>query len=157
MMDFTSALDRKMEDVKRPPNPPVGHYTIQVKEHPDNSSFESRTSGKTFDRLEFSMVLVEPQDDVDPDELAEYGGEVSGFVVRKSFLFDNEDENAFNRSLFNLKRFMEHLGLDMEGKSVSEALGESIGAQCIGELKHRPDPNDAEVLYTELGRTAAID
>ncbi len=153
-MKFTDALDRKMEDVKRPPNPPVGHYTWQVKKHPDTDSFESKNSGKTFDRLEFSMACVAPSDDVDPDDLAEYG-DVTGFLTRKSFLFDNADEQAFERSMYNLKRFFEHLGVD-ESLSVSEALAACIGAQCLGELKHRPDPNDPEVVYAELGRTAAL-
>lgn len=153
-MRFTDALDRKMEEVKRPPNPPVGHYTWQVQKHPDSDSFDSRNSGKTFDRLSFQMSCVAASDDVDPDDLAEYGN-VAGFITTKSFLFDNEDEQAFERSMYNLKRFLEHLGVD-ESLSLSEALAASVGAQCLGELKHRPDPNDAEIIYAELGRTAAL-
>lgn len=154
-MKFTDALDRKMEEVKRPPNPPVGHYTWQVKKHPDSDSFDSRNSGKTFDRLEFQMSCVEPSDDVDTDDLAEYGN-VAGFLTRKSFLFDNEDEQAFERSLYNLKRFLEHLGVDADSMSLSEALAATVGAQCLGELKHRPDPNDPEIIYAELGKTAGL-
>lgn len=153
-MRFTDALDRKMEEVKRPPNPPVGHYTWQVKKHPDTDSFDSRNNGKTFDRLTFQMVCVSPSDDVDPDILAEYGN-VAGFVTNKAFLFDNEDEAAFERSMYNVKRFLDHLGVD-DSLSLSEALAASVGAQCLGELKHRPDPNDPEVVYAELGRTAAL-
>lgn len=153
-MRFTDALDRRMEEVKRPPNPPVGHYTWQVKKHPDSDSFDSRNSGKTFDRLSFQMSCVGASDDVDPDDLAEYG-DVSGFVTSKSFLFDNEDEQAFERSMYNLKRFLEHLGVD-ESLSLSEALAACVGAQCLGELKHRPDPADPEIVYAELGRTATL-
>lgn len=154
-MKFTDALDRRLEDVKRPPNPPVGHYTFQVSKHPENSSFDSKATGKTFDRVEFQMKILEARDDVDPDDLEEYG-DVAGFTTRNSFLFDNEDETAFDRSLFNLKRFLhDHLGVD-PALSVSEALAAAVGAQCIGELKHRPDPNDPEVVYAELGRTAAL-
>lgn len=153
-MRFTDALDRKMEEVKRPPNPPVGHYTWQVKKHPDSDSFDSRNSGKTFDRLSFQMACISASDDVDPDDLGEYG-DVNGFITNKSFLFDNEDEQAFERSMYNLKRFLEHLGVD-PALSLSEALAACVGAQCLGELKHRPDPNDAEIIYAELGRTAAL-
>jgi hypothetical protein len=153
-MKFTDALDRTMESVKRPPNPPVGHYTWQVKKHPENDSFDSRNSGKTFDRVNFQMVAIEPQDDVDPDDLNEYG-DVAGFITNKSFLFDNGDEQAFERSMYNLKRFLEHLGVD-EGLALSEALAACVGTQCVGELKHRPDPNDAEIIYAELGRTAQL-
>jgi len=150
-MKFTDALDRSLEDVKRPPNPPIGHYVWQVSKHPDNSSFEAKSTGKTFDRVEFTVKIVSPMDDVDPDDLADYG-DVSGFTSRNSFLFDNEDEQAFERSLFNLKRFFEHLGLT-EGE-IAENLANSVGAQFVGELKHRPDPTDPEIVYAELGRTA---
>jgi hypothetical protein len=153
-MKFTDALDRKVEDVKRPPNPPVGHYVWQVKKHPDNDSFESRNTGKTFDRISFMMTAVEPGDDVDPDDLAEYG-DVAGFVTTKSFLFDNEDETAFDRSMYNLRRFLEHLGVD-PAQTLSEAMAASVGAQCLGELKHRPDPSDPEIVYAELGKTASL-
>lgn len=153
-MKFTDALDRKTEEIQRPPNPPVGHYTWQVKKHPDTDQFESRNTGKTFDRVSFQMACVEASDDVDPDDLSDYGN-VAGFVTSKSFLFDNADETAFERSMYNLKRFLEHLGVD-ESLSVGEALAASVGAQCLGELKHRPDPSDPEVIYAEMGRTAAL-
>lgn len=153
-MKFTDALDRKMEEVKRPPNPPIGHYIWQVKKHPETDSFEARTSGKQFDKLTFSMTCIEPSDDVDPDDLADYGN-VAGFITSKVFMFDNEDEQAFERSMFNMKRFLEHLGVD-ESLSLSEALAASVNAQCLGELKHRADPQDAEVVYAELGKTASL-
>lgn len=154
-MKFTDALDRSLENIKRPPNPPVGHYVMQVKKHPENSSFEARNSGKTFDRLEFTLVIVEAKDDVDPEELEEYG-DPAGFALRKSFLFDNDDDNAYEKSLYNLRRFLEQLGVQASGESLSEALAQSVGAQCIGELKHRADNEDAEVIYAELGRTSAL-
>ena len=154
-MKFSDALDRNMEEIKRPPNPPVGHYIWAVKKHPETDSFESKNSGKTFDRLSFSLSIVEASDDVDPDELAEYGN-VQGFMSNKTFLFDNEDEAGFERSMFNLKRFLtDHLGVD-EALSMSEALAASVNMQCLGELKHRPDPNDPEIVYAEIGRTTAV-
>lgn len=153
-MRFTDALDRKLEDIKRPPNPPVGHYTWQVRKHPETAQFESRTTGKTFDRVVFSMVCVAPMDDVDIDDLEEYGN-VAGFVTSKTFLFDNEDDQAFERSMSNLKRFLDHLNVP-EDLELGEALATSVGMQCIAELKHRPDPNDAEVVYAELDKTAKL-
>lgn len=154
MPKFTDALDRRGEDIKRPPNPPVGHYTWQVQKQPSNESFEAKSSGKTFDRVAFPMVIVEASDDVDPDELKEFGNP-AGFMSSKTFLFDNEDEQAFERSLNNLKRFLEHLGVDT-GQELGQMLSDSVGAQCLGELKHRPDPTDSEIIYAELGKTAML-
>jgi len=155
-MRFSDALDRKMEDIQRPPNLPIGHYVWTVSKLPDMDEFEGR-SGDTFERLTFQLTCVSAHDDVDPDELAEYGNP-AGAVQRKSFLFTNnpEEKANFERSMFNLKRFLhDHLGLD-SGLSLEEALANSVGQQCLGELKHRPDPNDPEIVYSEVGNTAAI-
>lgn len=155
-MNFTQALDRKLEEVKRPPNLPTGHYIWQINKVPDQETFESTRTGDTFDRLTFTCTCVEASDDVDPDDLAEYGN-VAGAVNRKTFLFtQNEDEKAaFERSMFQLKRFLEHCGVD-EGLSLEEAINDVVGKQFLGEIGHRPDPNDPEVIYAEIKKTAAV-
>lgn len=158
-MKFSEALDRNMEEIKRPPNLPTGNYTWQVKKHPEIDEFESRNTGDTFERITFQLACVSPSDDVDTDELDAYGN-VEGALNRKSFLFNtNPDEKAaFDRSLFNIKRFLGHLGLDVDedGITLSDALAASVNAQCLGEITHRPDPNDPEIVYAEVGRTAEV-
>lgn len=155
-MNFTDALDRKLEEVKRPPNLPMGHYIWTVSKAPEQESFESRNTGDTFDRITFQVTCVSASDDVDPDELAEYGN-VAGAVNRKSFLFTQnpEEKAAFERSMFQLKRFLGHCGVD-EDLSVGEALQAAVGTQFLGEITHRPDPNDPEVIYAEIRATAEV-
>jgi len=154
-MKFSDALDRKLEDIKRPPNPPVGHYVWQIPKHPDIDEFTAR-SGVDFERITFQLACVSPGDDVDADELAEYGN-VVGYRSRKTFLFaDSEEDQAnFDRSMFNLRRFLGHCGIDEE-LSLTEALAAAVGTQCLGELTHRPDPEDTEVIYAEVGTTAEV-
>lgn len=154
-MRFSAALDRKLEEVKRPPNLPVGHYIWQVSKHPEVDEFDGR-DGNKFERVTFNITCFAAMDDVDTDELAEYGN-VQGALNRKTFLFStNEDDKAnFERSMFNLKRFLEHCGVD-QSLSLSEALAASVGQQFVGELTHRPDPKDPEVIYSEVGKTAAL-
>lgn len=154
-MRFSDSLDRKLEEIKRPPNPPVGHYIWQINKHPDIDEFTSR-AGDDFERITFHLTCVGPGDDVDPDELNEYGN-VAGYRNRKTFLFaDSEADQAnFDRSMFNLKRFLGHCGVD-EGLSLTEGLAASVGAQCLSELTHRPDPEDTEVIYAEVGTTAEV-
>lgn len=154
-MRFSSALDRKLEEVKRPPNPPVGHYIWQITKHPSVDEFEGR-DGTAFERVTFNITVVAAGDDVDTDELAEYGN-IQGYQSRKTFLFsgDEEDKAGFERSMFNLKRFLEHCGVD-QSLSLAEALAASVNQQFMGELTHRPDPKDPEVIYAEVGKTAAL-
>jgi len=155
-MNFTDALDRKMEEVKRPPNLPTGHYIWQINKVPEQETFESSRTGTTFNRLTFQVACVSAMDDVDPDDLEEYGN-VAGTLNRKSFLFtqDPEEKAQFERSIFQLKRFLEHCGVD-ESLSLLEGTNDVVGNQFVGEITHRPDPNDTEVIYAEIGRTAAV-
>lgn len=154
-MKFSDALDRKLEEIKRPPNPPTGHYTWTVSKHPDIEENLETRDGRTYDRVTFQCQIVSPSDDVDEDELAEFGN-VQGAMSRKQFLFfhGEDDKAAFERSMFNLKRFLGHCGVEADDMPMSEALAASVNCQFLGELTHRPDPNDPEVIYAELGRTA---
>ncbi len=154
-MKFSDALDRKLEDIKRPPNPPVGHYVWQINKHPDIDEFTSR-AGDDFEKITFQIACAEPGEDVDTDELAEYGN-VVGYRSKKEFLFaDSEADQAnFDRSMFNLRRFLGHCGLE-EGLSLTEALAASVGTQFLGELTHSPDPDDTEVIYARVGTTAEV-
>lgn len=155
-MKFSAALDRKLEEIKRPPNLPVGHYTFQVTKHPELDEFESNKTGGRFERVTFTMQCVAASDDVDTDDLAAYGN-VSGAQMRKTFLFtqSEDDKASFDRSVFNLRRFLGHLGVD-ESLSLGEAFAAAVNAQCLGEVTHRPDPNDPEIIYAEIGRTAEV-
>jgi len=155
-MKFSDALDRKLEDIQRPPNPPVGHYIWQVSKHPEMDEFTSSRTGAEFERVNIQLSCVSAGDDVDTDELSDYGN-IQGYTQRKTFLFPtSEDEKAsYERSLFNLRRFLDHCGVDSD-MAMNEALAACVGQQVMAELKHRPDPEDPEVVYAEVGKTAPV-
>lgn len=155
-MDFTQSLDRKLEEIERPPNLPIGHYIWQINKVPEQDDFESKTTGNKFNRVTVQCVCVEPTDDVDEDDLAAYG-KVAGAMNRKSFLFSDPDDDpaAFQRSLFNIRRFLGHCGVD-ESLTVNEGLSDLMGKTFMGELTHRADPNDPEIVYAEIGKTAEV-
>lgn len=155
-MNFTDALNRKLEEVERPPNLPVGHYIWQISKVPDIEDFESSKTGTAFKRITFNLSCVEATDEVDPDELEEYGNP-AGALNRKSFLFSlaEEDKAGFDRSMFQLRRFLENAGADTT-VSLEEGMNAIVGNQIMGEIAHRPDPNDPEVIYAEVRKTAAV-
>lgn len=154
-MRFTEALDRKMEDIERPPNLPVGHYVWRITKHPEQDSIEAQ-SGITYDTLTFQCVAVSAMQDVDPDDLEAYG-KIEGTPCRKQFMFDTSEDGKtrFDQSLFNVRRFLGHCGVD-ESLPMNEALLASVNGEFVGELKHRPDKNDPEVIYQEINTTAAV-
>lgn len=157
MPRFSDSLDRKAEEIQRPPTLPVGHYVFQVKEAPEIEEFESAKTGDTFERVQYLLTCIEASDDVDPDELNDYGN-VQGATLRKTFLFNVSEgkEADYARSEFNLKRFLvEHCGCS-EDQTIAELLNDAVGNQVMAEVTHRPDPNDPEVVYAEIGRTTAV-
>ncbi len=156
-MRFSDTLDRRLEEIKRPPNLPIGDYVWQITKYPTVDSFEARTSGEEWEKVTFFVTCVSAHEDVDPDLLAEYG-DVAGAMNQKVFMFNTSPEKKadFERVLFNLKQFLATCGVTDDELPLNEAFAQVVGAQFLGELKHRPDPNDPEVVFSEIGRTAAV-
>lgn len=155
MVKFADLLDRKAEDIKQPPQLPAGTYVAMVKKYPETTE---RSSDKgTFEILRFNMEVVEPYE-VDEDALAEFG-KVQGIPLRNEFIFNTADDPDAERgrlgSLNRLKAFLSNLGAFEEGMTVQDGLTASVAQSCLVEVRHRPDPNDSERFYTEIGKTYA--
>lgn len=156
MARFADALNRSMEDIKAPPPLPIGHYIMGISKMPGAPEALNSQKGN-YEKLTVSVNVISPSDDVDPDELADFGN-VAGTPLRIDFIFNNDpaEEAKFEGTLNRLKRFMEHCGVDASSGSLGEKLAELVGTQFLGEVKHRPDPQNAEVVYNEIGRTAPV-
>lgn len=154
MPKFADALDRSAETIKRPPPLPLGHYIFQVVRMPDPPE-EMSTKIGPMEKLTVQCAAVAPSDDVDPDEVRDFGN-VQGVPMRLDFLFNNEDANKFEATLNRLKMFCEQCGVDISSGSVNEWLSQLPNAQFLGEVSHRMDPNDPEIFYAEIKRTAGV-
>lgn len=154
MAKFSESLDRRLEEVERPANPPIGFYSFQITKHPEVDEFES-AAGDPFTRVTFQCKAIEAQEDVDEDDLAEFG-DVSGFPCRKVFLFNEAEgkERDFDNSEFQMKQFMMNAGAD-ENASRGEAMAACVNGIFLGELRHRADKYDPDIVYTEIGKTTA--
>jgi len=150
-MNFNDVLSAKVAEIERPPLIPIGTYRGVVKKIP---SLETSNDGK-FDFVDFSIQLVAAEDDVDQDDLKAFGG-LNNTYARHRFLFNKEDDTAFKRTLFNLKRFLiDHLQVEADPeKDLKEALNASVNMNCLVFMKWRADKNDPEVQYSEIGKTA---
>lgn len=153
MSKFADALDRKAEEIVAPPNMPLGHYIFQISKVPAHKEINDE-----WESVEIIAVCVEATDDVDEDDLSAYGV-VAGTAVRKSFMFAIADDKTieFERSLNNLKMFLGNAGVDVNEGTMKEWLPDSVNGQFMGELLHRPDKNDPDVVYQEIGRTAPVE
>lgn len=156
MGNFAEALNVKAADVPRPPTSPTGHYVWQVAKYV-MGQMES-PKGK-WDTLDFNAKAISAKDDVNQNDLAAAGG-LNSTAGRVRFMFDKgEDPESvakFQKSQWRLTRFLvDHCGLD-ESLSLRELIDRSKGAQFLGNIKHRQDENDPNIVYAEIDRTAPV-
>lgn len=153
MVDFTSMLDTQVDDIEKPPVQPQGTYIWSVSKSP---SQETTKSGEWY-IVEFPVQAVAAEEDVDPDELEEYG-DVSSARNRVSFMFptDPAKENDRARSMYRLKKFLlETLCVEEEsGDTLNTLLSKAINHQFLGTAAWRVDGDDT---YVDIKSTAPLD
>jgi hypothetical protein len=101
-MDFNSALDTRAGDIEKPPVLPQGNYIWTVSKLP---TISESNSGE-WSIIEFPLKPVSAEDDVDPDDLAEFG-DLSGAFGRISFMAptDPDKEADVKKALYRVKQF----------------------------------------------------
>lgn len=154
-LDFTEALDINTDDIERPPLPPIGHYTWQIT---DYALGEINSNNGSWDTVDFTVQCIEAMEDVDPDKLEDAGG-VASIRLRQRFMYPKgttpEDELNKKRTLSRLKMFLvEHCG--MESGKLKTIIAESKGCTFLADIRHRPNRDDPENPFAELGRTAPV-
>lgn len=152
-MNFTDVLNTKVEEIERPPLPPLGTYRCVVKSVP---VMGERSSEKgEWDTIDFPLQAVEAVT-VNEEEVETFG--LQNVQLRHGFMFDRHDATKQDQSKFRLKVFLEkHLGLDPKGKTLTQMLNEAVGSECLVTVRYRQDPNDAEIQYPEVGKTAPVE
>jgi hypothetical protein len=153
MVDFASIASKKVEEVERPPLPPVGTYRFRVMKVPEST----KSQDEQWEFLRFNCRVVEPMDNV---EISDYPGDVSNIMLSKSFVFNTQDEAAFETTLFQVRQFCEkHLQCVEPGMSIAEMLNNSVNAEFLGDVRWQQDKRDqsGETFNAEIGRTAPVE
>lgn len=153
MVDFASIAAKKVEDVERPPLPPVGTYRFRVLKVPEST----KSQDEAWEFLRFNCRAIEPLDDVD---LSDYKGDPANIMLPKSFVFNTQDEVEFEKTLFNVRQFCEkHLQCVEPGMSIAEMVNASVNAEFLGTVKYSQDKRDqsGETFNAEIGRTAPVE
>jgi hypothetical protein len=154
-MDFASALDTRANDIEKPPVQPQGTYTWNVTKVPSMS----RTKAGDWDIVEFTVVAVAAESDVDPDELDAYG-DLRSSINRIPFMFPTDPDKDTDRlkTLNRLKKFLQStLRVDCpEDATIKEMLANSVNCQFLGQATWRQSP-DGEDTYVDVKNYAALD
>lgn len=123
MVDFSSILNKKVNEVEAPVQLPVGSYLLQVLQYTFGTSQKQQTP-----YIKFEFGVVSANEDVDPEQLAK----VKNLQERRlnATFYITED------SLFRIKDFCEKCGLDVSGdQTLNEMIPQTIGTQVNGILK----------------------
>lgn len=153
MVDFASIASKKVEEVERPPLPPVGTYRWRVTKIPT----QTKSGDEQWEMVNFSCKVIEAMDNV---ELDDYKGDPTNIMLTKSFVFNTQDEAAFETTLFQLRQFCEkHLQCVEDGMSIAEMLNASVNSEFLGDVKWQQDKRDqsGETFNAQIGRTAPVE
>lgn len=137
MVDFTSLLEKKLDDVEAPALLPQGSYIMTVAGYRTGESAKKKTP-----YVEFDLKISSAMDDVDQEELAKVKNLQDKTLKTQFYL--NED------ALFRLKDFCKKTGVPTEGKSFTEILSEIAGAQLIGIVNHKVNPENTDQVFAEV-------
>lgn len=150
-INFADVASKKMDEVERPPLPPVGTYRWQITKLP-----EASTSGNgEWDIVNISVRAVEALDDVD---MSDYKGEVTNIMQSVRFMFNKQDEVEFEKSLFRFRTFLEkHVQCAEPDMSIAQAMNAAVNQQFLGTIAWRQDKEDAELFHANISRTAPLD
>ena len=152
-LNFAEIASRKVEDVERPPLPPVGTYRFRVMKVPEST----KSQDEQWEFLRFNCKAVEALDNV---ETGEYPGDITNIMLSKAFIFNTSDEAAFEQTLFQLRQFCEkHLRCVEDGMSIAEMLNASVNAEFLGDVVWKQDKRDqsGETFNAEISRTAPVE
>jgi hypothetical protein len=141
--NFTSILDRPMSTAERPKPLPVGTYLCVVDGQP---KFDQSKQKKT-DFVEFTLKVLQPQDDVDAEAVAELKDGVQGKTLRATYYLTED-------ALWRLKEFLGHLGIE-EGTGFRDAISQAPGNQVLASVRHRAS-QDGQAVFAEIAATAAV-
>lgn len=137
---FESILDTPATEVDRPKPLPAGTYDGVVK----GLYEQGESSQKKTPFVRFTYVMQAAGEDVDEEELQAIGG-IDGKTIKDTYYTTPE-------ALFRLTDTLERMGIDMEGKTVRQALDETPNASIRIVIGHRAS-EDGQQIFAEVKRT----
>lgn len=151
MPNFTDILNKKADDIEKPPLPPQGTYRFRVTKVPE---FKEVGNGE-WDMVIIPVVAVEAMDNVDLDG---YNGDVSNIRLSKTFLFSKNDEVGFAQTQYQFRQFLEHhAGVLENNMKIEEALNKLVGAEFLGDVVWREDNRNEGEFIANIAKTAPVD
>lgn len=142
MPDFNELLSMSADEAVKPPPMPAGSYIFIVKDYETVESSQKKTPG-----IQFTATPVEPLDDVDTELLPE------NYRDRKMNVTHWITENA----MWRLREFLEHCGLEVEGRAFTDLIPEAVNQQFVGHVVQEPSTKNPKEVVSYIDSTAAVE
>lgn len=144
--DFKSLLNKKVEDVKKPPVLHPGVYEGVVKGH----KFEEReySKGNPTAVCSFNLQLTGATEDIDPEDLLDSEGkpiDVSKYRQRYDYSIEESE-------VWKLKEFLTSCGIEFSGRSLGECIPDTTNAPVLITIIHKPNNTPGGDPYVNVGR-----
>ena len=150
-LNFQDVASRKMAEVEKPPLPPVGTYRFRIAKLPETR----KSNDEKWEFLSIPCRAVEALDDVDVDD---WKGDITNIMLTKQFIFNCEDENEFEKTLYNVTQFFEkHVRCAEEGDTIAQSMNNCVNQEFLGTVGWRQDKNDPDIFYAEIKRSAPVE
>lgn len=140
MSGYENLLNQRFDAFPDPKPLPVGSWLLKLR----NASYKPG-NGEQNAKFIFVYQPKEPMDDVDDAQLAELGPDydVSSNQLFKNFFVESASDVAA------VRRHVAKHGVDVEGKTIEDALKAIKGAEIIGYLQQRTFTDRAGEVRTD--------
>lgn len=150
-LNFAEIASKKMNEIEKPPLPPVGTYRWKISKLPEVNT----SANGEWDILTINVRAVEALDDVD---VGAYPGEITSIMQSVRFMFNKQDEAEFLRTLDRVKTFFtKHVKCAGDEDDIKVAMNNSVGQEFLGSIAWKQDRDDADLFHANIGKTAPLD
>ena len=151
MSNFAQILDKPSSEVEKPKPAPMGDYLFLI----DGRHKEDKSSKKGTPYVEWFVKAIQPLESVDQEALQEWLTRGDGSTKTVSDIKLKATYYLTEDSIWRLKEFLEHLGIEADDKSLRQMLDEAPGRQFVGTIRHESS-EDGTSTFAKLGKTAAM-
>jgi len=149
---FESILDTPADAVERPKPMPVGTYDVVVK----GMYEQGESSQKKTPFVRFTYAFTSAGEDVDEDELTALLTDREGTVHPLTERTIKDTYYTTADAMFRLTDTLERMGIEMEGKTVRQALDDTPNCALRITISHRAS-EDGEQIFAEVKKTMAVE
>ena len=142
--DFDDVFDKTHDEIPPVHDVPAGLWRFKVKAA---KRFEPKDDGEVNGGLLFVSQAIEASGDVDPSLVPDDLDNLEE-VFYKIFIGGNKD-------MHQAWRFVEKLGMDTAGRSMTECLAQAAGFEFWAVVSHKPR-EDGDGVWINLKEIASI-